>query len=433
MENTLRFPRQWSQLAVSDFLGQSFDWLVAALVFITIFLPSGSIYGLNLKWPVYLLVLPLAVYTFFEREHATPEKLAFSLAVPALLLVWVVIGVLHGFTVSAALRQYTDICLTLLLCWLVCIFRGHDMDRSVSFLRLVVLSEVATSVFKLAIVGYGIWKGIPTVELVAMLSKVFGVELMTMSLGPLFARVQFVSDAMIPVCVFIILRHRDRMRLGNVRAAFFVLILIASVAYSFSRYFWASTALALVLGFISATHNRFRLIVCIMLAVVSIAMLPALIPLYQLRFSHAVAGTSDRIRVEETHALEEFYRESPLLGNGLGSYTNQVVRVTDSEDGRYSYETQLLALTSQMGLVGAALLVLLAAYYYSDLWWTPTMPLKDRWVITAMIVAWFSAGLYNPLLFHPVAGVNYAAFATLASLASVHPQGKDPSGTPVVE
>jgi len=36
--------------------------------------------------------------------------------------------------------------------------------------------------------------------------------------------------------------------------------------------------------------------------------------------------------------------------------------------------------------------------------------------IATMLVFWIAAGLYNPLLFHPVAGVNYAVLAALAAL-----------------
>jgi len=386
-------------------------------LFMTVFLPSGSIYGVNLKSPLYAALIPLALIRMFREGLATRERIALLLGVPILLCSWLVLGLVYGSPLAGALRQCMDIALVLLLTWLVMVFSAGSDERRLLVLRVVLIAEITTSLFKIGIIGYAVLRGIPTVELVAGLSKIFGVNLMTMDLGAMFGRVQFVSDAVIPVCIFIVLRHRGRMRIGDLRSALMVLLLVVSMIFSFSRYLWAYTAVAFVAGLLTGRRDRFRLLVILVLGASAAASLPALSTLYELRFSVAVAGSSDVIRTDQISALTAFFKDAPILGHGLGSYTHQVVRAQDAGDAdRYSYEAQLLALAGQVGIVGLGLFLMLTAYYYSDLWYRPHALLRDRLAIATLLVFWIASGLYNPLLFHPVAGVNYAVLAALAAL-----------------
>ncbi len=403
---------------VYPFCERVFERLFLIFIVLTIVLPSGSIYGLNLKSPLYVVLLPLALFSFFYRAEATAEKVALLGIVPTILSAWILIGLLHGFPFSSAMRQYLDVVLVLLLCWLAAIFCGNDLSRQRRFIRVVLYSEVATGVLKIAILGYAVLRGIPTVEIMLDLSHVFGVNLMTLDLGAMFGRIQFVSDALIPICLFIALSKRNWLRIGNLLSALIVLVLLTSVIFSFSRYFWAFSCVTFVLGLLTGAQERFRIVLITLLAVVVLSSLPALTSLYDLRFSSDVAGNSDRIRTEQVKALDDFFEDAPYLGHGFGSYTPQVVREEQTDEGnRYGYEVQLFALAGQIGLTGLAFLAVLAAYYFSDLWWRPRARLRERFPIVVMLLFWLTAGLYNPLLFHPIAGILYASLATLSTIS----------------
>ena len=416
MEGAIRREAGW-RWDISPLLDRAFDWFTCLYIFTSIFLPSGSIYGFNVKYPLYLGLLPLAIYSVFRREQAEAGQLALLVGVPALFAGWIILGLCDGFAFASVLRQYADLLLTFLVCWLVALFCGDDELRRLRFLRLVVNAEIATALLKVGLVAYALIRGIPVVEMVALLSKVFGTDLMTMDLGSLFGRVQFISDALIPICIFIVLRHRDRMHMGSLRAVLTILLLLVSVLLSFSRYFWAFTALAFFVGLLLGKRDRFQAILFITLALSIIVSLPALVGLYQLRFSADVAGGSDLQRTEQIHALSAFFLDAPLLGHGLGSYTTQVIREQDTEVGRYGYEVQLLALSGQLGVVGMTLILGLTAYYYRNLWWNSPLNIPDRIGIGLLLCFWIAAGLSNPLLFNPIAGVNYATLATLAEMA----------------
>ena len=404
------------RIDVRPMLDRGFDLLFLGFVFVTIFLPGGSIYGFSYKYPIYFCLLPLAGYSMFRRGLATRSSLIALCAVPVVLAFWIAIGLAHGFGLPGSLRQYGDILLTFLLCWWFVVFCQREPARRLRFLKLVLNASIATAALKIALLLYAAASGTPVLSIVFWMDRVFGVDLMSMDLGALLGRIQFLSDELIPICIFTLLRYRSLLRIGSVRAALTILLLLVSVLFSFSRYFWSSSAFAFVLGLLLAERDRFRAVLSGILGLAMLLSLPALITLYEIRFSADVAGDSDSVRTGQIPVLMTFFSEAPLLGHGLGSYSTTLMRDT-TETGHYGYEVQLLALPGQIGLVGMAFILLLGAWFYTDLWWPGGLTLRDRLAISSLLAFWVAGGLTNPLLFHPIAGMNYAALAALAGLS----------------
>ena len=187
------------------------------------------------------------------------------------------------------------------------------------------------------------------VSVVAAVSRAFRVDLMTMDIGAVFGRVQFVSDAVIPICIFIVVRYRDQLGLGYTRAVASILLLLVSVAFSFSRYLWGYTVIALLVGLLLAKRDRFKAALIASVAIVVLVSLPVLSDLYRLRFSDEIAGSSDSVRVDQKEALQHFFLDAPILGHGWGSYTTLLIR---SRDTPQAYEMEVLSLAGQTGIVG---------------------------------------------------------------------------------
>ncbi|MBB5063620.1 O-antigen ligase [Granulicella mallensis] len=400
-----------ARLDFSPFLERGFEFLFGLYVFLTISLPSSSMYGINLKTPLYAFMLPMAVYCYFRRGQASRGSIVLMVIVPTTMLLWMVLGLSQGIELAGAARQYLDIFLTFLTCWLVFVFCGQSERQFLRFVKIVVYSEAAAALFKFGIILYAFRTGVSITEVVSSVDKIFGVDLMTMDIGDLFGRIQFMSDELVPLCIYVILRYRDRLGLSSFRSAVLMLLLFVSVLISFSRYFWGFTALAFVLGLLVGKKDRFTLVLASALGLSVLLSLPFLIDLYQLRFSADLAGGSDDIRVEQIRALVPFFQDSPLWGHGFGSFTHQVIR---SDDNPYTYEVQLLALLGQLGIVGMLLLALLTAFYYRTLWWKSQVRTLERVSILLLLMAWIAGGLSNPIVFLPIAGINFAALRLLA-------------------
>lgn len=403
---------QWE--AVLTALDRCFDPFLSIFIFLAVLLP-GSIYGVNLKYPLYAALIPLAFLRCFQRGMATPRHLVAVLAILTSLAFWIVIALLYRFDTPSIVRQFTDIFLTVMVCWFVWLAWLEDPASCFRFLRLVVNASLVTALAKLGLIVYALLRGIPIVKMVMWVDSIFGVDLMTMSLGDLLGRFQLIADELIPICVFIVLRYRDRLNFSSFRASLTILILVISVLFSFSRYFWVFTLITFIMGLLMGKKDRFQAGLLSLLCVTLLVSLPIVLSVYQTRFSDAVTGGSDAQRTEQIIPLRNFFFDAPLFGHGLGSYTPVLLREY-SPAGRYSYEVQLLALSGQIGIVGMFLLASLMIFYYKRLWTPGTIPLRDRIAIMVLLLLWLAAGAGNPLLFQPVAGVNYACLAALCGV-----------------
>jgi len=405
-------------LALCDqVFARSFSPLTCIYLFLVIVLPSGNIFGINFKLPLYALLIPSAFYVFCRQRTTTLREISLLLLAPAVFLIWVIEAQAYGFEIAGSLRQYTDIILTLFTCWLAVLFCRQSRRASVQFLRVVIAAETVASSLKVALLVYALQSGIPVTSLVETVDRVFGVELMTMDLGALFGRIQFISDGLIPICVFAILYYRPRLHMGALSSLIALALLIFSVVLSFSRYFWAFTLLALVMGLILGKKDKVYSVILVTLAGVVLISLPNLSRLYEVRFSQDVAGDSDSARVEQVKALESFFVDAPLLGHGLGSYTSQVIR--SDNDFKFGYEVQLLALCGQVGLVGMLVFAILCLLYFRCLWPRNRSEVTNKTGLILLLVAWLASGLFNPLLINPVGAVTYAAIMCMGCLEPV--------------
>ena len=394
---------------------QLFRRLMAVYILMLVLLPSGSVFGLNVKFLWFFFLLPVAVSFFFAQRQATRFRLALSFAIPGILLCWLLLSQFYGFDPAYAIAQYKDLMVTILSCWFAALFCAEGQTATVYFLRVVVFSEVVASLLKILLLMYAFGRGIPVTEVVDLIHRVFGVSLMTMDFESMLGRIQFISDGLIPVCIFAVLRYRKELRFHATSAIAMLLLLLISDFFSFSRYFWGYTVLAVVLGLVFGRKDFFQLSLITILSVVSLASLPLLTTVIELRFSTTVVSVSDQERVTQVSALKDFFSSSPVFGHGLGSYTTRVIR---NDEAPYSYEDQLLALVGQVGIVGTVFLSALTLYYFRDLW-----PHRDReWLqsfaLGMILIGWICAGLFNPEVISSAAAVSYAAIAAMAGLQS---------------
>jgi hypothetical protein len=300
----------------------------------------------------------------------------------------------------------------------VALLCAEGPSEAVFFVRAVILSEVAASLVKGVLLTYALVTGVPVTQVVLWLKSVFGVSLMTMDFESMLGRIQFVSDGLIPICIFAILFLRKRLNFGVKSAIGMLVLLLLSDFFAFSRYFWAFTAVAFVLGLLLGQKDRFQLALIAILSITVLASLPILTTAISLRFSSTVVDSSDQDRAEQTPALEDFFTSAPIFGHGLGSYTRKVIR---SDEAPYSYEVQLLAMAGQIGLVGLLALAILGGYYFRGLWPGHGVGLMQSMGLIAILAIWIAGGLVNPELISSAASVSYAAIFAMGRLLKEQP------------
>lgn len=390
-----------------------FRGVFAVYLFMLVLLPSGSLFGVNVKVLSFLLLLPVAVQVSFARGQMSLARLVRLLSIPAVLLLWVFVALLYGFELTDALAQYKDLLVTMITCWFAAVLCDDDQVDTLFLLRCAVYAEVSASALKILLLIYAFARGIPLSTVIDLIHTIFGVQLMAFDFESALGRVQFISDNLIPIAIFAILCYRQVLGIRGGRALLMIFALTVSDLFSFSRYLWVFTVAALLLGLIVGKKDRFQLVLIGILTVLAIASLPFLIVVIELRFSSTVVTSSDIERIAQVAALRVFIADAPWFGHGLGSYTHRVIR---SVEAPYSYEAQLLALFGQVGLAGVAYLSVLTMSYFRRLWPSSERSGVRRAGLMLLLLGWIAGGFFNPSVISSAASVSYCAIFAMAAL-----------------
>jgi hypothetical protein len=402
-----------------DFVGlfeRVFDPLFSICVYLIVILPSGTVFHVNVKMLSYALLFLPAINRLFGRPRQTLLHLGLLLLVPTTLLFWVLIGQLYQFPQFLSVSEYRDIMIMLVSSWLIAVAIGGDQKARLAFLRTALRAEIAACVLKAGLIAYAILHGISVAELVDNLNHLTGTNLMGANLGDAssLGRIQFTADGLIPLCIYLLLRYRDKLRISITNAFLMFVLLAFSLVLTFSRYYWGFACVALALGLLFGKRDRFYAVLLAGSALLITLSLPVLVPIAVLRFSADVAGGSDDARVEQINALERFYWEAPLLGHGLGSHPDDVIR---SDDLPYAYEVQLLALACQVGLIGMLFFVAIGGYYFYALF--PWNRPWHKWLLAnqlsagVLLTICLLGGLFNPMLLNSAIAVSYGMLKAL--------------------
>ncbi len=392
-------------------LERSFAPLFKIYVYLLILLPSGSLFGVNVKVLCFLLLLPPACHRYFKHRQTTQRRLALLLVIPACLAAWILIGQIYSYSLFLSLSEFKDIWTTLISAWVAAVYCGEEEGKNLEFVKMVISAEVVSCILKFSLLGYCFGRGLSVALMVDQLNAFFGVNLMGMDFESALGRIQFVADSLIPICIYALLRYRNQLRLTVGYTLVLFALLINSLIFSFSRYLWAFGVFAFCLGLIFSKKDRLHAWILGLLGAAILAALPLLIGLYQLRFAEDVAGSSDSVRTLQVRALEQFFWDAPLFGHGLGSYSPEIIR---SEELPYVYEVQLYALAGQFGVVGTILLGILTAYYFEALWPNERRSFNRKANLAGLLILWLLAGLFNPMLLNSAAAMSYAAIRALA-------------------
>ena len=381
-------------------------------VLMLIVLPSGTILHVNVKLPCFLLLIPLTAQVSLARGQMTVARLVKLLAVPAVLLLWAFLSQLYGYDARLALLQFIDIMVTMGTCWFAAVLCDRDQDETLLLLRWIIYAEVCASVLKIAMLIYSFVRGIPVLVMLGWIQSIFGVQLMGYDFET-FGRVEFVSDSIIPICIFALLCYRNLLSKHTARTLLVLSLMVVSSLFSFSRFLWADTVMALVLGLLLGKKDRFQAVLIGVLGTITAMSLPFLIVVVSLRFSNSVVSDSDADRVVQVAALKSLIADAPWFGHGLGTYSHLVWR---SLDAPYVYEAQLLALFGQVGIIGVSLLTLLMMSYFR--WFRPN---GQRSVMLSvglflLLLGWLAGGFLNPWVISSAASVSYVAIFALETL-----------------
>lgn len=152
-----------------------------------------------------------------ERSRGAKTGLlqcAFASLVLCTTTAWLFPSLLNPFYAGTALSQYKDVLTTFAGCLFVRLFTPRRSDRE-KFVKLCVYMVAFGCALKFAIIEYTFATGTSTSDILERLSRAFGVKLMSIELGDVGGRLQFPSDNILPICLFVITGLRKRLHFSR--------------------------------------------------------------------------------------------------------------------------------------------------------------------------------------------------------------------------
>jgi hypothetical protein len=376
------------------------------LLFVAVSLPTGSIFGLNVK--TILFAVCAASFAFFIVTHSyhwpTLSEQIFLGTFFGGLCLWSLIAVLNGETKAQQIfLQLKDICSTVLMAWLTSFFVRRKLIQPESVVRTVVYAAVAVGLIKVGLIfGLLIW----SVDPATMIESIFGeASLVSGEIAFGLTRLGFSSDVVGGFALFAILCPSvSGIRFKRRWTPLLIASLLISGLISYGRYIWFIDLFAIISALV--IERRFRLLMYWGFAIIVIGTysFDVLSPVLTTRFSSDQTSDSDLTRIEQSRALLDEIETRPIFGKGIGQHAHDLIR---SEQNLYSYELQWMSLTMQMGIVGIAGISLLVASTTRDL-----LAARHRakpW-LAVMFGLWLLGGWTNPYIVSSFAGATFGMF-----------------------
>jgi hypothetical protein len=394
---------------VSDVLRSLTGRSYLLLTFLAVVLPTGSVYGVNVKTiSLGFFLVALAIYLVDRTQlWFSFRETIFILLTFAFLLLWTLVGILNPHTKPAeVMSHFSIISSTILIAWSGIFLIRKNVIKVESLLRTDVYAVFAMSCAKVLLTAIVVFY---SADIVGGIESVFGQESFlpggNIIEGLAISRIGFPSDIFCPLAFFVFLTPRiGGVRFGRPFSFIFCSVVLAAGFITYSRYVWFLFAVAIVAAFVVQKNWKMLSVAVLIMAASFFWFNEQVGMIYQDRFLSDQTADSDAIRTEQAHALTEGFAASPFLGKGIGASAHGTIR---SETRPYSYELQWLAYLMQFGIIGMIGLLLLVAVAAKDL-----MMARHPGTIYVGIffLLWLASGLTNPYLGSSFAGAIFAFF-----------------------
>ena len=335
---------------------------IRTLYFISILLisilPTGTLFGIPIKVPASFALILVFLFTIYQHKIRIPTNIIlFTSFILSILFIYTVLGTINfGYI---ALTEMKFIFTILLLTVIVYIFHTKVFSKQLFF---QIYSYTTFFIFLIKIVAYlyGYINGGREAS-ITFYQLLFNLHPVSMDLPFGMFRLYLLTDIIAAFYPFVLSwATKEKIVSNSVTTKIIIVASLFVVLTSFSRYLIAVSFIGIFL-YAYTRKSLLKLIIGLLpfLFILLYQFHDAIITFIELRlFSHA-NEVSDNIRAEQSHALINFFFQSPYFGFGIGAYDIDYIRSTVHP---FSYEKQVLSFFPKVGLIG--ILMLLFGFLY---------------------------------------------------------------------
>ncbi|WP_413734312.1 O-antigen ligase family protein [Sodalis sp. RH21] len=384
---------------------------IKIFIFLIVFLPSGTIGGLNIKILSMAMLIACMLISILSIGRLNKKSLLL-IATFAISLIFVIINYITA-TNSSISKGYATAEGMLFITYflsaaILLIAITENIIPKNSVIKTIVYSCVFYSTIKIIITAMSV-VGLLSIYVVSdFIYQSYGIKPMLFPITDTFSRFQLANDYIVCFALFFMICKYDSFDfIGNKLKLILTYILIISVLISFSRYMILLLFIGLAIRVYSIRKVSLNgiLSVLVILSIVIFGYLSNMESINEaisLRFSSDANDVSDQTRSIQIDCLYKAFENRPLLGyGGLGDYSRQCPGPRDAE---FSYEVQYLGFLFRFGFLQTIFIALL---YFSQFSIAKSGTFVKKGNIPSLIafLCWMMIGFFNPYLVSGYASV----------------------------
>jgi len=374
-------------------------------------IPSDGGHGiLSIKSLAFLTSsVSLATYLLFYKNLQRNQVNLFLFLICFLIFItlWIIHSAFAVTDISSLYDQFKLIFITLSVVAMTLFIAQEHLLSYENFLKTIVYANFCYSLIKIIVV-FLFLAGF--IDLEFFLEKI-GVRFMSMAIYGDITRLQTSVDILTPFILYFVLQSRYLHVHFNPKFKYgYTLVSLLAILLSFSRFLLIAALLSLFLGWcltdIWSKFKWFVIVMIVMIAGTSWIGYDKISTIVELRFFSRSSYESDSTRTRQIDALVSEFHQYPLLGKGVGSYSEKMIR---DKTILHSYEVQWVAFLMQFGLIGLSILLVPLILICLEF-----ITLPFSWFKTSSLLiflTWLAAGFFNPFLISLSSGIMYALFA----------------------
>lgn len=387
------------------------------LVYISILLPSGSIYGINVKL-ITSVILCICIAIICQTNKILKRQDAIGIAIfCCFILFYAYLSIINGYQQKTGISQLVAILSVVLPTWIgtrLIVSGILNVEQAKNIIVSVAFIHGAIKVISFMCISFGI---ISLEEYINFQNAIFGVIPISLEIDG-FTRLNVPSDFIFPVSIALCLSYEKNTH----KKTLFIAVYLIAIIISYSRYLWfygittIFTAMLLPLLFKREVDFK-KVILLIMFSVVLILLAfiylsendNEILSFINERYFGENADASDYTRTIMSDWLLLKVYNSPLLGHGLGSYVSEYIRFDDTP---WNYELQWLSLVMNFGILGLIFIIFQFFIYYNAgvFFLLKNMSLDKLVLWFAVMLMWLLVGFFNCFLMTSSAGVVFFSF-----------------------
>lgn len=353
-------------------------------------LPTGTLFGIPIKVPASFALIVVFMFTMYQYKIRIPTDIMLLISfILSILFMYTVLGTINfGYI---ALTEMKFILTILLLTVIVYIFHTKVFSKQL-FFQIYSYTTFFIFLIKIAAYFYAYINGGGEKSGIAFYHLLFNFYPVSMDLPFGMFRLYLLTDIIAAFYPFVLSwAAKEKIVSNSFTAKIIMIASIFIVLTSFSRYLIAVSFIGIFL-YAYTRKSLLKLIIGLLpfLFILLYQFHDAIITFIELRlFSHA-NEVSDNIRAEQSHALINFFFQSPYFGFGIGAYDIDYIR---SAVHPFSYEKQILSFFPKVGLIGMLML------FFGFLYVIYRFLQKKNIIGLLSTLLFLLAGWFNPYLY----------------------------------